>query len=157
MDLSPAHEAARQEAARVPALYASLDLLEQADPQATTVATIELYGTTRPPAGDPPGGAPIVVMELTAGAGVVDETAIELQLTTPISGQITGADPTTGTIPVWARIAQPDGSWWSDASVTVEGAGGEIQMPQTGTENGNPVARLFNGAMAQLSSAVFRG
>ena len=141
----------------MPALYASLGLLQQTDPQAETVATIELYGTARPAAGDPPGGVPVVVMELTENAGTVDETEIEIQLTTPISGQITGADASTGTIPIWARIKGPAGDWWSDASVTVEGAGGEIEMPQTGTENGDPVARLFNGATAQLSSAIFRG
>lgn len=157
MDLSPEHLAARLEAARVPALAASLALLQQTDPQPADRACIELYGTARPAAGDPPGGTPIVVMTLTASAGSVDEAAIELQLATPIAGQITGADPATGTIPLWARIKTPGGGWWSDASVTVEGEGGEIQMPQTGTEGGQPVARLFNGATARLSSAVFGG
>ena len=157
MDISPAHETARTEAARLPALYASLALLQQTDPQATAVATIEIYGTTRPPAGDPPGGAPIVTIELTRNAGAIDDALVELSLDTPISAQITGADPTNGTIPTWARIKAPDGSWWSDVSVTVEGGGGELEMPQTGTENGNPVARLFNGATALISSAVFRG
>lgn len=157
MDISPAHESARTEAARLPALYASLALLQQTDPQETAVATIEIYGTPRPPAGDPAGGAPIVAIELTRGAGTIDDTLIELSLDTPISAQITGADPSTGTIPVWARISDPGGGWWSDVSVTVEGGGGELEMPQTGTENGSPVARLFNGATALISSAVFRG
>lgn len=157
MDISPAHEAARTEAARLPALNASLDLLVQTDPGQPERAVIELYGTTRPAAGDPPGGSPIVTIELTRTAGTIDDTLIELSLDTPISAQITGADPATGTIPTWARIKTPSGDWWSDASVTVEGGGGEIEMPQTGTEGGSPVARLFNGATALLSSAIFRG
>jgi len=157
MDISPAHEAARTEAARLPALNASLDLLVQPDPGQPERAIIELYGTTRPAAGDPPGGSPIVTIELEASAGTIDEPLIELALATPISAQITGADPATGTIPTWARIKTPAGDWWADASVTVEGEGGELGMPQTGTENGSPVARLFNGATALLSTAVFKG
>src|SRR5690554_21573 len=157
MDISPAHEAARIEASRLPALHASLALLQQTDPEAVTRATIEIYGTTRPPAGDPPGGSPIVTLEMTAAAGTINDELIELTLTTPLDALITGADDSTGTIPTWARINTPDGSWWSDVSVTVEGEGGELEMPQTGTENGSPVARLFNGATALLSSAIFRG
>ncbi|MFB2705434.1 hypothetical protein [Marinobacter shengliensis] len=157
MDISPSHEDARTEASRLPALYASLALLQQTDPQATAVATIEIYGTPRPPAGDPSGGAPIVVIEMTSSAGAIDDELIELSIDTPISAQITGADETDGTIPIWARIKTPDSSWWSDVSVTVEGSGGELEMPQTGTEDGSPVARLFNGATAMISSAVIRG
>ena len=156
MDISPAHEAARVEASRLPALYASLELLKQADPQGPG-ATIEIYGTARPVAGDLPGGTPIVTLEMARTAGTIDDDLIELRLSTPISEQITGADPATGTIPTWARINSPDGTWWSDVSVTVDGGGGEIEMPQTGEENGSPVARLFNGATALISSAVFRG
>lgn len=154
MDISPAHEAARVEASRLPALYASLELLKAApeDP----AATLDIYGTARPAAGDPPGGTPIVTMELISTGGTIDDDLIELRLATPISAQITGADATLGTIPVWARINGP-GGWWSDVSVTVDGGGGEIEMPQTGVEGGNPVARLFNGATALISSAVFRG
>ncbi len=157
MDISPAHEAARTEAARLPALYASLDLLVQTDPGQTERAVIELYGTTRPAPGAAAGGSPVVTLEMTASAGTIDDTLIELSLDTPISAQITGADPSTGTIPTWARIKDVTGAWWADVSVTVEGGGGEIEMPQTGTENGDPVARLFNGATALLSSAIFRG
>lgn len=43
--------------------------------------------------------------------------------------------------------------------MSVEGAGGEIQMVATGTEGdpAEPVVRLFNGAFARLSSAIFQG
>lgn len=157
MDISPEHEAARIEASRLPALHASLALLQQTDPEAATRATIDIYGTTRPPAGNPPGGTPIVTLEMAAVAGTVNGSLLELRLVTPLDAIITGADENTGTIPTWARVKTPDGNWWSDVSVTVEGEGGQLQMPQTGTENGSPVVRLFNGATVLLSSAVFRG
>ena len=156
MDLSPEHEAARVEASRLPALYASLALLQQAEPL-ETAATIGIYGTARPVAGDPPGGSPIVTLELVATAGTINDELTEMRLATPISAQITGADADTGTVPTWARINYPGGNWWSDVSVSVDSGGGEIEMPQTGTEGGNPVARLFNGATALISSAIFRG
>lgn len=156
MDISPEHEAARVEASRLPALYASLELLKQPEPPESP-ATIKIYGTARPPAGDPASGSPLVTLELVPTAGAINDDLIEMRLATPISAQITGAAPDTGTIPVWARISSPGGAWWSDASVSVDGGSGEIQMPQTGTENGDPVARLFNGATALISSAVFKG
>jgi|SRR5690554_2841721 len=157
MDISPAHEAARIEASRLPALHASLALLQQTDPEAVTRATIEIYGTTRPPAGDPPGGSPVVTLTLTAAAGSVSEELIELTLNPSPNAMITGADESTGTIPVWARIKTPNDSWWADVSVSVEGDGGEITIPQTGTEGGTPVARLFNGATLTLIEAKVKG
>jgi hypothetical protein len=80
-----------------------------------------------------------------------------LQVATPIEAQITGADPSTGTIPLWARITAPDGAWWGDLSVTVEGGGGEVQLVATGEDNGQPVARLYNGAFCRLESIVVQG
>ncbi|MCW8918976.1 MAG: hypothetical protein OQL08_09205 [Gammaproteobacteria bacterium] len=142
----------------MPALDASLALLAAAAPEGP-YAAISLYGTTRPVAGDPPGAAPVVTLPLTAAAGVVDAGLYQLQLATPIEAAVTGADPTLGTIPLWARITTPAGAWWADASVTVIDAGGEIQLDATGTEGDPavPVARLFNGAYARLTSAVFQG
>jgi hypothetical protein len=90
-------------------------------------------------------------------AGTINDELIELYLATPISSQITGADEAVGTVPTWARVADPAGGWWADCSVTVEGGGGELEMPQTGEENGSPVARLYNGATAYITSATFRG
>lgn len=155
MDLSPTHESARLEAARIPALHASLGLLVQGTEP--NPASIALFATTRPAAGGDPGGAALVTMPMTASAGVVDEEAYQIQLTTPIEGQILGADETDGSIPTWARIYTPAGDWWADASVSVQGGSGEIQMVPTGAEGGQPVVRLFNGAFARLTSAVFGG
>lgn len=159
MDISPAHEAARLDSVRIPALEASLALLVQSDPQSQARASVAMYGTTRPTAGDPPGDAPIVTIELAASAGVIDEQNYQITLVTPIEGQVVGADEANGSIPTWARIFDPAGGWWADASVTVSGEGGEIQMTPTGQEGDPPedVIRLFNGAFARLTSAIFQG
>lgn len=157
MDISPAHEAAVLEAIRIPALHARLALLVQADPESTARASVAMYGTARPPAGDPPGAAPIVAINLAASAGTINEENHQLVLVTPIEGQVIGADPDTGSIPQWARIFGPGGDWWADASVSVTGEGGEIQMTPSGQENGENVIRLFNGAFARLTTAIFQG
>ncbi|XZG69234.1 hypothetical protein ACTSKR_11280 [Chitinibacteraceae bacterium HSL-7] len=154
MDLSVEHMTARQTAVRVPALQASLNLLVGDDINRATVA---LYASTRPAAGEAPGAAPVVTIALTAPAGVIDEPSFQLRLDVPLESQVTGADTATGSIPLWARISGPAGAWWSDASVSAEGGGGEIQLVATGTELGQPVARLYNGAFARLASAVLQG
>lgn len=159
MDISPAHAAAVLEAIRVPALEARLALLNQDDPESTLRASIDMYATTRPVAGEAPGGAAVVSIKLASTAGTVDGRIYQLSLSVPVEGQVSGADPTEGSIPLWARIYGPDDSWWADASVSVAGSGGEIQMAPTGQE-GDPledVARLYNGAFARLTSAVFQG
>ncbi len=159
MDISPAHETAVEEATRIPALYARLALLKQTDDQSTDRGSIALFGGTRPAPGETPASDPVVAMLMTANAGTVDEQLHQLVLDAPLEGQNTGADPDTGTIPTWARIYTPTGAWWADVSVSVEGDGGEIQMVATGTEGdpAEPVVRLFNGAFARLSSAIFQG
>ncbi len=159
MDISPAHQTAVEEATRVPALHARLSLLQQANDQSTDRGGIALFGGARPAPGEAPGSGPIVTMLMTANAGTVDEQLVQLALDAPLEGQNTGADPDTGTIPTWARIYTPAGAWWADVSVSVEGNGGEIQMVATGTEGDpeTPVVRLFNGAFARLTSAVFQG
>ena len=159
MDISPAHEAAVLDAIRIPALEARLALLVQTDTESSARASIAMFGTARPDPGDPPGDNPIVTINLSATAGTINEASFQLVLVTPIEGQVIGADPDTGSIPQWARIFGPGGDWWADASVTVAGEGGEIQMTPTGQE-GDPaqdVIRLFNGAFARLTSAVFQG
>lgn len=157
MDISTAHENARIAACRIPALEVSLALLDQGAEQ--DPASIALYGTAKPTPGDPPGDDPIVEFELTATAGTVDEELFRIQLDVPIEAQVDGADAQNGTIPLWARVYTPDGSWWADVTVSVTGDGGEIQMDATGLEGdpAEPVVRLFNGAFARLSSVVIQG
>lgn len=159
MDISPAHQSAVEAATRVPALHARLALLQQADTGSPGRGSVALFGGTRPAPGEAPGSSPVVTMLMTATAGTIDEQLVQLALDAPLEGQNTGADPDTGTIPTWARIYTPAGAWWADVSVSVEGGGGEIQMVATGTEGNpaTPVVRLFNGAFARLTSAIFQG
>ena len=115
MDISAAHDSARVTACRVPALQASIDLLIAAAPEGP-FATIALYGTAKPAPGGDPGGLPVVTIPMTETAGVVaGDPDYQLQIDVPIEAQIDGADPATGTIPLWARISGPTGAWWADA------------------------------------------
>lgn len=84
---------------------------------------------------------------------------MRLEIATPIEGQVAGADPATGSIPLWGRIYTPAGDWWEDATVSVEGGDGEVQLAATGTEGDPsvPVARLFSGAYARIASFVIAG
>jgi hypothetical protein len=158
MDISTKHANAVIAACRIPALNARLALIEQPAPGGLR-SKIQFYGTEKPAPGAPPGGDPIVTLTMTAAAGTVDAVLHQIQITTPLEAQVDGADPATGTIPLWARVTDSAGDWWADMTVTVEGGGGEIQLVQTGTEGDPPapVVRLFNGAFTRISSAVVQG
>ena len=144
MDRSPAHEAARVAACRVPALTASLALLVKV----SVNASIALYGTERPVAGEAAGGAALVTIPLADAAGTVNAELFQIQLTVPIEAQITDADPVTGTTALWARITDGSGAWWGDASVSNEAGSGEIKLQ---------ITVLYNGAFCRLTSAIFQG
>jgi len=145
MDLSTAHEAARTDACRLPALNASLGLLAQD----THLSKIELYSDPTPTSpGDAPTGDLVVTLTMTATAGTVDNELFQIQLDVPIESQITGADPTTGTTVTWARIYDGTGAWWADATVSDEAGVGEIKLQTT---------LLYNGAYCRLTSAIFQG
>jgi hypothetical protein len=163
MDQSTTHTDAVAEAVRAPALQARLDMLLQGEE--ATPARIELFATTQPDPGDLAGDDPVVSLDLTATAGeVIDEIieevrSVRLELEAPIEGQVDGADPSEGSIPIWARFYTPAGDWWADVTCSVEGGDGELQLAATGTEGELPVsvARLFNGAYARISSFVIEG
>ncbi|MEO5343787.1 MAG: hypothetical protein H7842_10700 [Gammaproteobacteria bacterium SHHR-1] len=146
MPMSLTHIAAREAACRIPALNASLAKLNQD----TDLSKIEIRSGTMPadPETAPADGALVVTLTLGAAPGTVDEALFQIQLTTPIEAQITGADPTNGTTVTWARIYDGTGAVWYDATVTDEAGSGEIKL-QT--------VLLYNGAFARLTSAVFQG
>lgn len=159
MDISTKHANAVIAACRIPALTARLALL-QADPQGQVRARIHFYGTPKAdPPGSAPGDDPIVTLTLTAGAGIVNPDTFQMLIATPLETQVENADPTTGTIPVWARLEDPSGDWWADFTVSAEGGGGELQMVATGLEGDPPVpvVRWFNGAFARLQSGTVQG
>ena len=125
MDISTTHQNAVTEACRLPALNARLALIAQPDAQAAERTQIAFYATAYPsPPGSAPGAAPIVTIPMTDTAGVVDDTNKQIVIDTPIEAQVDGADPTNGSVPVWARITTFDGNWWADVTVTAEGGGG---------------------------------
>jgi hypothetical protein len=138
MDLSPAHEAARQAAQRLPALQASFDLLDGA-----SNPTIDFYTAPRPDPGDTPTGTLLVTVNMADPPGSVDDEAFEITVTVPIEGLIAETGVTT-----WARITDGDGAWWADASVSEIDGVGEIQLASTS---------LVEGATARITNAVFRG
>lgn len=146
MDISPKHDAARVEASRLPALNASMALLVED----TQRARIELYGAPIPASpGDPPDTAPLLAtITLAATPGTVNAETLELELTTPIEAQISGANAETGTDILWARIHDGAGDWWTDASVSLTDGGGEVQLDSV---------TALNGAFVRLTSVVFEG
>ena len=163
MDQSTAHTEAVAEAVRVPALNARLAMLDKG--AAANPARLELFATSRPDPGELAGGDPLVSINLTNSAGAVTDAVVDevrrvrLVLDAPIEGQVTGADTDVGSIPTWGRFYTPAGDRWADVSVSVEGSSAELQLAATGTEGepAAPVARLFNGAFARVSSFVIAG
>ena len=158
MDISPSHEQVVLDAIRIPALHARLSLLTGTVEER---ALIRIYGTTKPAPGEDPGGAHLVEILLSEGAGAVDEEEGELVVDVPREGQITGADPATGTIPLWGRVwgPGPTPAWWADVTVGVTGSGADVEMAAT-TEEGEPaepVARMYQGAFTRILSFVVEG
>lgn len=133
LTLSPAHEAARQQAARLPALQESHARLIAAPGE----AVVQLFE------GDPDTGTLIVAMDLPAASLALDEAATQIKTTAPIEGQATVA----GTVSS-ARILDGAGSQWGDATVTDEAGSGDIKLQTT---------TLQAGGFARLTSATFQG
>lgn len=146
MDLSAKHTAARVAACRIPALNASLALLELQNPDP---AQIEFYTDPVPTVpGDAPTGDLVVTLPLSATAGSVDTDLFQIQLTVPLEAQITGADAVNGSTVTWARVLDGDGDWFADVSVSNEAGSGDIKLQTT---------LLYNGAYCRLTSAIFQG
>ncbi|HOX59640.1 MAG TPA: hypothetical protein PLC99_22390 [Verrucomicrobiota bacterium] len=145
MDISTKHDNARLAAGRIPALNASLTLLEVADP---VVAHIEFYSAPRPAPGATPTGDLVVSVNVAATAGHVDTDLFQVHLTVPIEGQITGADAEDGSTVTWARIIDGEGDWFADVSVSDEAGSGEIKLQTT---------LLYNGAYCRLTSVILQG
>lgn len=134
MILSPAHAAARTEAARLPALQASFARLTDTPGP----ARIEIYDDADPGAGDV-----LVVIEMASGIGSIDEGQVRINLTAPIEGQIIKTGEALS-----ARIFDGTEAWWADATVSNTSGSGEIKLQDTA---------LVVGAIARLTSAHFQG
>jgi hypothetical protein len=131
MNLSAPHLAARDAAARLPALQASLDLLDAGAGQ----ATIEILDAT---------DAVLVAIPVAEGVGTIDAQAYQIILAVPIEAQIA----TAGT-PDHAIIYDNTGAVWADGVTVSDDAGtGEIKLASMS---------LQAGAFCRLTSAVFQG
>jgi hypothetical protein len=133
MILSAAHLAARDAAARLPALQASFDLLDAGAGQASIVIR-DATDTV------------LVTIPLAEGVGTIDAQTYQILLAVPIEAQIA----TAGT-PDHAIIYDNTGAVWADG-VTVSddapGATGEIKLASMS---------LQAGAFCRLTSAVLQG
>lgn len=143
MDRSTKHEDARIAACRIPALTASLNLLNTG----ASHSTISLYADPRPSPGAAASASAVVSLQLAAPAGTLNSAAYRIELTVPVEAQITGA-ATLGTAVTWGRIMDAAGEWWGDVSVSDEAGSGEIKLQTT---------TLYNGAYARLTSAIIQG
>jgi hypothetical protein len=131
MNLSAPHLAARDAAARLPALQASLDLLDAGAGQ----ATIEILDAT---------DAVLVAIPVAEGVGTIDAQAYQIILAVPIEAQIA----TAGT-PDHAIIYDNTGAVWADGVTVSDDAGtGEIKLASMS---------LQAGAFCRLTSAVLQG
>lgn len=133
MQLSAAHLAARDLAARLPALQASFDLLDAGAGQ----ARIDIRDAL---------DVVLVSIQIADGVGTIDADLFQIVLTAPIEAQI-DADGT----PDHAIIYDNTGAVWADG-VTVSDAApeatGEIKLASMS---------LQAGAFCRLTSAVFQG
>ena len=89
-------------------------------------ATIEVYDGARPAGGDPAGAAPLLVVTLAKPCGIISSGSLVLAQN-DVAGDLIAS---TGDA-VWARFINGDDQWAFDADVSLEGAGGEVQFPDT--------------------------
>ncbi|GAA3562047.1 hypothetical protein [Marinobacter xestospongiae] len=131
--LAPTHQAARQQASRLPALMASSELLVSGPGP----ALIQLFS------GDPDSGSRLADIAMPADALVLDQAALQIQG----AGIIEGVVMVEGQAE-HARILDGAGNWWADASVSEEAGDGDIRLQTT---------TLQLGAYAQITSIVIGG
>lgn len=131
MNLSSVHIAARNAAARMPALQASFDLLDSGTGQ----ARIDIRDATE---------TVLVSIPVANGVGSIDADLYQITLTVPIEAQIaTGGDADH------AVIYDNTGAMWADGVTVSDPLGeGEIKLATT---------TLNEGAFCRLTSAVFQG
>lgn len=133
LTLSPSHESARQEAARLPALQASHARLIAAPGP----AKVQLFE------GSPDTGTLLAELPMADTVITLDDTAHQIKTTAAIEGQVTTAGAADN-----ARILDGAGRQWADATVTSEAGSGDIKLQDI---------NLQAGAFARITSAVFQG
>lgn len=150
--VSAAHQTAVEQAVedayRLMVIDARFDLLTTP----ATPPTIEFYANPIPNPWDSglPDPAPpsVVTMTMAAGVGTVDEALFQIQFAAPIEAQVTGADPSTGTVVTWAAIYDGDGALWGYGTVSNEAGSGNFKLQTT---------TLLQGSFARLTSLTVQG
>ena len=127
--LSSAHAAARA-AAALQATLAALD-------SGTTGATIDIYATTRPAIGDPPGDAPLATLTLPIPAGTIADGVLTLGTVEDALIMATG-------VAVWARCTA-NGAIVFDCDVSDVAGTATIRLATT---------QLYAGGSVRLASGV---
>ncbi|WP_417500730.1 hypothetical protein [Marinobacter sp.] len=133
LTLSPAHEAARTEAARLPALQTSFALLAP-DPDPAVIQLFE---------GAPGSGTLVAELPMPDTVLALDTGAVQIETTAAIEGQVSTAGNVSS-----ARILDGAGAWWADATVTDELGSGDIKLQDT---------NLQAGAFARITSVIVQG
>lgn len=90
----------------------------------TGSASIEIYGTTRPLAGEAPGDTPLVTITLAKPCGAVVSGVLVLE-----AADAEGPLILRGGAATWARFKNADGEWAFDSDVSEDGGAGEVQFP----------------------------
>ncbi|MDD3674978.1 hypothetical protein [Thauera propionica] len=131
MQLSVAHAAARDAAARLPALQASFGLLDSGAGQ----ARIDILDAL---------DVVLVSIPIADGVGTIDTDLFQIILTVPIEAQIA----TAGTADHAVIYDNTSEVWADDVTVSDEAGSGEVKLATT---------TLQAGAFCRLTSAVLQG
>ena len=131
MELSSGHIAARDAAARLPAIRASFEYLDNG----AGAATIKIYNAF---------DGLLVSIPLADGVGTLDEPNFKINLTTPIEAQVTQ----TGTANKASIFNNFGALWASNITVSDTTGSGEIKLATTS---------LQVGALCRITQAVFQG
>lgn len=130
IDISVAHNNAR--------LLGTRDFLDEGADN----ATLEIYGTTRPTPGDPPGGDPLVVITLAKPCGAIVSNKLELEQDAVGGDMIT----LSGTA-AWGRLMNGDGAWAGDGDVSLAAGDAPFKL------SGDSLA-IYAGGYVVLGSAT---
>jgi hypothetical protein len=156
--ISSDHAEQRLQACRLPALNATLTRLTGGS---GAHSTLVLYDHLDP---EDPTATALVSIPLAESVGsiVTDDTDpadpdIALVFTTPVEAQVTAADEEEGSIPLSAAIFDPSDDLVMTLTLSLTGDGGEVEMEPNTEEDSSPVVRLYNGALARITSIAFEG
>ncbi len=110
-----------------------------------TSATVAIFDSSKPAAGDAPAGPAQAIVVLAATAGTWDDASARLILAQSAEGQLV-----SGGGPVWARAYATDGAWMFDCDARLDGAA------DNGEELVVAAPALYPGAFMRISGGTLR-